>query len=176
MAHDIHSISTSRFSPKVKKIITLVSVPILLLGLGVLGRRATRSSVTTITPAWGADSVGTEPSSTIDAATPLALQAQGEAHDSGSVSIQDASRNAIETLPDGAVIVDINLANEDELRKLPGVGAKRAHGIVELRTRLGGRFRSIDDLARIKRFGRKRLRELRPFLRASQPEAIKPTK
>lgn len=69
-------------------------------------------------------------------------------------------------LADGGVVVDLNLAAEEDLRKLPGVGPGRARRILELRTRLG-RFRSPDDLARIKGFGRSLLKRLRPMVRAS---------
>lgn len=72
----------------------------------------------------------------------------------------------IELLADGAVIVDLNLASEDELRKLPGIGPGRARRILELRARLG-RLKSADDLARIKGFGRALLKRLRPLVRTS---------
>jgi competence protein ComEA len=83
-----------------------------------------------------------------------------------SEATPDAPRVAIEQLADGGVIVDLNVASESELRKLPGVGPTRARKIVELRTHLG-RFKSVDDLARIKGFGRATIRRLRPMTRAS---------
>lgn len=81
---------------------------------------------------------------------------------------RDASPNALEVLDDGGVIVDLNLANEDELRRLPGIGVVRARAILALRAKLG-RLKSVDDLARIKGFGRTILRRLRPLTRASKP-------
>ena len=42
---------------------------------------------------------------------------------------------------DGKVV--LNRAGVDELRRIPGVGPKRAQAIVELRTKLGGRFKRL---------------------------------
>jgi competence protein ComEA len=69
--------------------------------------------------------------------------------------------------PDGKVI--LNRASADELRKLPGVGAKRAQAIVELRTRLGGRFKRVSDLLRVKGIGPKGLKKMEPHLVLDAP-------
>jgi competence protein ComEA len=74
------------------------------------------------------------------------------------------SASAIESLADGGVAVNINLANESELRKLPHIGATRAKQIVELRAKIG-KFKSVDDLARLKGFRRHLLAQIRPFVR-----------
>jgi competence protein ComEA len=63
---------------------------------------------------------------------------------------------------DGKVI--LNLAGPDQLRKLPGVGEKRAHAIVALRTKLGGRFKRVTDLLRVKGIGPKGLKKMEPHL------------
>jgi competence protein ComEA len=60
--------------------------------------------------------------------------------------------------PDGKII--LNLANEVELRKLPGIGRSRAQSILEQRERMG-RFRRLEDLLRVKGIGRRRLEALR---------------
>lgn len=99
------------------------------------------------------------PSSEPDAAPLVDAVLEAEAGDADA-----PAREALETLADGAVIVDLNLATEDELRKLPGIGPGRARKIVELRTRLG-KLKSIDDLARIKGFGRALVKRLRPLVR-----------
>jgi competence protein ComEA len=57
--------------------------------------------------------------------------------------------------------VNLNLASAAELRALPGIGAKRAEAIVELRQRLG-RFRRPADLLRIKGIGPRTLERLLP--------------
>ena len=63
--------------------------------------------------------------------------------------------------PDGKVA--INLATEQDLRRLPGIGATRAKAILALRERLG-RFRRPEDLLRVKGIGRRSLARLRPLL------------
>ncbi len=62
--------------------------------------------------------------------------------------------------------VCINDANPEALRRLPGVGEKRAKAIIELRTRLG-KLKRPEDLLRVKGLGRKRLAKMRPLLRFS---------
>ncbi len=66
--------------------------------------------------------------------------------------------------------VDLNAATADDLRRLPGVGAKRADAILALRARLpGARFRQIEDLLRVKGIGRAMLRRLHPLVRIAVP-------
>ncbi|MCS6898676.1 MAG: helix-hairpin-helix domain-containing protein [Myxococcales bacterium] len=60
-------------------------------------------------------------------------------------------------LPDGRVV--LNLASEEEIQKLPGLGPSRARAIVELRKRRG-KFRSLSELLRVKGIGRKTLAKL----------------
>ena len=61
--------------------------------------------------------------------------------------------------PDDPVI--LNTAAADDLRRLPGIGQKRADAILALRARLG-RFRAIEDLLKVKGIGRATLKRLRP--------------
>lgn len=68
---------------------------------------------------------------------------------------------------DGKVV--LNLATEEDLRRLPGIGAAKAKAIVELRTRIG-RFRRAEDLLRVKGIGRRRLARLRPLLLVDPPK------
>ena len=56
---------------------------------------------------------------------------------------------------DGKVI--LNQADLSDLRKLPGVGQKRAQAILDLRSKLGGRFKKLSDLLRVKGIGPKSL-------------------
>ncbi len=60
--------------------------------------------------------------------------------------------------------VYVNDAGEEELRRLPGVGPKRAASILAMRARVG-RFRRIEDLLRIKGIGRKTIQKWRPLVR-----------
>jgi competence protein ComEA len=64
-------------------------------------------------------------------------------------------------LADGRVV--LNLATATELLRLPGVGAKRAEAIVQLRQRLG-RFKRPSDLLRIKGIGPRTLERMLPHL------------
>ncbi len=70
-----------------------------------------------------------------------------------------AAGHAVTT--DGKVI--LNLATEDDLRRLPGVGPKRAKAILALRVRLK-RFSRVEDLLKVKGLGRRSLARLRPLV------------
>lgn len=61
--------------------------------------------------------------------------------------------------------VILNTATVDDLRRLPGIGEKRANAILALRSRLGGHFRAVEDLLKVKGIGRATLRRLRPLVR-----------
>lgn len=64
--------------------------------------------------------------------------------------------------------VFINHASVDELRRLPGVGPKRAEAILALRQRLG-RFHRVEDLLRVKGVGRATVKKWRPLVRLDAP-------
>lgn len=64
--------------------------------------------------------------------------------------------------------VILNTAGAEELRRLPGVGDKRADAILALRKRLG-RFSRIEDLLRVKGVGRATLKKWRPLVRLDPP-------
>ena len=70
--------------------------------------------------------------------------------------------------PAGAASADdpviLNTAAADDLRRLPGIGPKRADAILALRARLG-RFHAIEDLLKVKGIGRATLKRLRPLVR-----------
>jgi competence protein ComEA len=63
---------------------------------------------------------------------------------------------------DGRVI--LNQATLEDLRKLKGVGPKRAAAILALRERLGGRFKSVRELLRVKGIGPRSLKRLEPLI------------
>jgi len=96
-----------------------------------------------VTPAPTAPTALTAPT-----ATPLAMA--------------DAEAPHARASPDDPVV--LNTATIADLRRLPGVGEKRAQAILALRTRLG-RFRQIEDLLKVKGIGRATLKRLRPMLR-----------
>jgi competence protein ComEA len=95
-------------------------------------------------------------------AAPGAPAASGSAQPGG----EGAPAPPSGTLADGRVV--LNLAGEDDLRKLPGVGATRARAILALRQRLG-RFRRVSDLLKVKGIGRKSLARLAPRLVLDPP-------
>lgn len=68
--------------------------------------------------------------------------------------------------PDGKVV--LNVASADQLTQLPGVGLKRAHAIVALRTKLK-RFKSPADLLRVKGIGPRGLQRMLPHLVLDAP-------
>ena len=51
----------------------------------------------------------------------------------------------------------------EELRRLPGIGPRRAQAILDTRAKLGG-FKRIEDLMRIRGLGRAATRRLRPLV------------
>jgi competence protein ComEA len=94
-------------------------------------------------------------------ATPVAPPASSAAPTAG-VSVATRGRAS----SDDPVI--LNTAAIDDLRRLPGIGQKRADAIVALRARLG-RFRAIEDLMKVKGIGRAMLKRLRPLVRLDAP-------
>ena len=58
--------------------------------------------------------------------------------------------------------ININLASQAELMRLPRIGPKLSERIVEERAK--GPFKSVDDLRRVKGIGPKTLANLRPFI------------
>ena len=102
---------------------------------------------------------------TPSASVPVPVPVPETAPDAGSV--QHAKR----ATPDDPVY--LNEATADDLRRLPGIGAKRAAAVLELRRRLG-RFKQIEDLLRVRGIGRATLRKLRPLVRLDQPDGGAP--
>ena len=92
--------------------------------------------------------------------TPLAPPASAPAPEPDHAPAPAAQTRATSDDP-----VILNTANVDDLRRLPGIGEKRANAILALRSRLGGRFRAIEDLLKVKGIGRATLRRLRPLVR-----------
>ncbi len=59
-------------------------------------------------------------------------------------------------------VVNLNTATADELTRLPGVGEKKAQRILEHRTKHA--FATIDQIMKVKGFGRLTYRKLKPHL------------
>jgi len=63
----------------------------------------------------------------------------------------------------GSTRVRINEATADQLAELPGIGRVRALAIVEDRS-INGRYRSVEDLARVRGVGTATIERLRPLV------------
>jgi competence protein ComEA len=63
-------------------------------------------------------------------------------------------------------LVDLNSADETQLRHVKGIGEVRARAIIAWRSK-NGSFRSINDLRRVKGFGDKTLTKVAPMLSIS---------
>ncbi|AEF25529.1 helix-hairpin-helix domain-containing protein [Streptococcus parauberis] len=59
--------------------------------------------------------------------------------------------------------ININSATSDQLTKIPGIGEKRAHEIIEARDKMGG-FKSLEDLTKISGIGKKTLEKMKDNL------------
>ncbi len=70
--------------------------------------------------------------------------------------------------PDAPVF--LNHASADDLRRLPGIGAKRAEQILVLRQKMG-RFARVEDLMRVKGIGRAAIKKWRPLVRLDAPSS-----
>ncbi|MBP9113844.1 MAG: helix-hairpin-helix domain-containing protein [Polyangiaceae bacterium] len=84
-----------------------------------------------------------------------------------AVSQEAASQANVPPSPPKDDVIVLNKASPDDLRKLPGIGAKRAEAIVQLRTRLG-RFQRVEDLMRVRGIGRKMFVRLKPFVKLDE--------
>jgi|GEM_PF-1447548 len=67
--------------------------------------------------------------------------------------------------------ININEATTAQLVELPGIGPVLAERIVGARQKRA--FRRVDDLLRVKGFGKKRFAKLRAFLRIEGPTELK---
>jgi competence protein ComEA len=90
----------------------------------------------------------------------------GETNDDPEGGPRGAHEARGRATPDDPVY--LNRASLTDLRRLPGVGSKRAKAILALREKIQ-RFRQIEDLLKVKGIGRSALRKLRPLVRLDGP-------
>ena len=69
--------------------------------------------------------------------------------------------NRLIVLQEGSI--DINTADETELKKLPRIGPAMAKRIIEYRDK-NGPFNTLKELTKVKGIGKKTFEKLRPFL------------
>jgi competence protein ComEA len=150
----------SRFAKPVGKVLG-VTAGLLLLAL--VGHSAAGSMADARIPAAAASAAAADSGAQVPAlaAAPQtsALQPDPAPTDTSSSGASPPRAPASPQDP-----VTLNTATFEDLRRLPGVGAKRANAILALRTHLG-RFRTIDDLLKVKGIGRSMLKRLRPLVR-----------
>ncbi len=65
--------------------------------------------------------------------------------------------------------VDLNKASVAELRSVKGIGASKAEAIMQYRKQHGP-FKSVDELDRVKGFGKKTVERLRDEFSVSKPD------
>jgi competence protein ComEA len=155
----------SRFAKPVARVV-LVAAGLVLLA--IIGRASAAGALggfaAPVVPLDAAAGPAPAPSafaSPAALATPVAPPASSAAP-AAAVSVATRGRAS----SDDPVI--LNTADVDDLRRLPGIGQKRADAIVALRSRLG-RFRAIEDLMKVKGIGRAMLKRLRPLVRLDAP-------
>lgn len=100
--------------------------------------------------------------------------------DKGSLNGSISSRTpSIDSVSTGNVTVDglgsrlgqcnVNTATVFDLQQLPGLNQELAAKIVEYRSRKGG-FKTVDHVLKVKGISSNRLRQIRPFLKATSSE------
>jgi competence protein ComEA len=158
----------SRFAKPIARVV-LAAAGLLLLAF--IGKTAVAGAMRATPQA--ATATATEPAAATAPATvptpspaPSPTPASAPALDPTS-SPAPAPTSRTQATADDPVI--LNTANVDDLRRLPGIGEKRANAIVALRSRLGGRFHAVEDLLKVKGIGRATLKRLRPLVRLDPP-------
>lgn len=79
----------------------------------------------------------------------------------------DSGTGRPSTTSSQATRLDVNRATAEELQRLPGIGPVLAQAVLDDRA-TRGRFRSVDDLKRVRGIGTKRLERLRPLVVVSR--------
>jgi len=103
-----------------------------------------------------------------------AVERQGASLDAASGDAREPTDAGAPAPPSAAITADgkiiLNQAGPDDLRHLPGIGPKRADAIVALRAKLGGRFKRVSDLLRVKGIGAKGLKKIEPRVVLDAPK------
>jgi competence protein ComEA len=99
-------------------------------------------------------------------AAPRPADSAAEDHGPAPSTPSPAPAPADAVLADGRIV--LNLASEDDLRHIPGIGPTRARAIITLRQRLA-KFRAVEDLLRVKGIGRKMIQRIKPAVVVDRP-------
>jgi competence protein ComEA len=146
----------SRFAKPIARIVFLATG---LVALAIIGR-------TSIAGALGSPAAAAM--MTVDASAEIASAVANPVVPAAPTSPAPAPSPHGQAAADNPVI--LNTADVSDLRRLPGIGEKRANAILALRSHLG-RFRAVEDLLKVKGIGRATLKRLRPLLRIDAPSA-----
>ena len=87
----------------------------------------------------------------------------------GMPGVSEASGTKLRTQYTG--VVNLNEATVAQLDLLPGVGPKAAQRIIAWRQKRA--FKRIEELVRVKGFGKKQFRKLKPYLTLEGPSSLK---
>lgn len=151
----------------------VAGVVVALLVLGWIGRTAAAGPATPMS-VGAADHDASAPllptMAAIDGGAPTATTAGPAAASPGSAPGAAGASGGAHGRATPTEPVYLNHASIDELRRLPGVGPKRAEAILVLRQRLG-RFQRVEDLLRVKGVGRGAVKKWRPLVRLDAPDA-----
>ena len=71
-------------------------------------------------------------------------------------------------------VINLNTATAQQLDQLPGVGEKAARRILEYRQKTP--FTRVEELVKVKGFGKKKFEKLKPHLAVAGPTTLKVTK
>ncbi len=112
---------------------------------------------------WLAAGAPAKPNGASEPAASASASATGRVQPCPAVAANDAKSSPGANAGATAPKIVLNTAEVADLTKLPGVGAKRAQAILELRARLG-RFRKVTDLLRVRGIGVKGLRKIEPLV------------
>ncbi len=153
----------SRFAKPIARVVLVAMGLVLLAIIGRTGVAGAFGSPRSVAAAFGSP-----PSATVDASTEVAIAIANPATTvpANPSALAPAAASHGRASADDPVV--LNTADASDLKRLPGIGEKRANAILALRTHLG-RFRAIEDLLKVKGIGRATLKRLRPLVRLDAP-------
>ena len=131
------------------------------LAIGVAEAATAQPTASAAVPEAPAATAGAEAASAAPAAVTLEAEVAHVEADAGAASTEDAGASK-GVASDGKII--LNLASEQDLRRLHGVGRAKARAILALRAQMG-KFTRVEDLLKVKGIGKRALARLKPQLR-----------